>query len=81
MEKFFGTIVVGVGLVGLAFVLSVLGGTFVWLIWPVSIPMAFPGLVTTGVIAAKLTWWQSVCITWLFGILIKSSGSSVSKKS
>jgi len=54
---------------------SVISGTIVWMLWPVAMS-AFPGLVSNGIFAAKLTWWQSVCLTWLFGVLIKSSGST-----
>ncbi len=52
---------------------AVISGTVVWLLWPVAMG-AFPGLVSGGVLAAKLTWWESVCLTWLLGFLIKSSG-------
>ena len=57
-------------------IIAVLGGTLIWLIWPVAVPGAFPGLVASGALAAKLTWWQSVCLTWLFGFLLKNSGGS-----
>ncbi|HOH61202.1 MAG TPA: hypothetical protein PK698_01785 [Bacilli bacterium] len=60
-------------------IIAVLGGTIVWLIWPVAVPAAFPGLVASGVIAAKLTWGQSVCLTWLFGLLIKSTQTNNNK--
>lgn len=52
---------------------AVISGTIVWLLWPVAMN-AFPGLVSSGILAAKLTWWQSVCLTWLFGFLIKNPG-------
>jgi len=57
-----------------------LGGTIVWLIWPFAIPAAFPGLVTSGVIAAKLSWWSAVCLTWLFSILLKATLKQPEKK-
>lgn len=60
-----GTIVVTLG--------AFLGGTLVWLIWPIAIPATFPGLVASGVLSAKLSWRVAVCLTWLFGCLIKSS--------
>lgn len=52
---------------------AVISGTIVWLLWPVAMN-AFPGLVSGGILAAKLTWWQSVCLTGLFGFLIKNAG-------
>lgn len=48
-------------------------GFFVWLLWPIAIPAAFPALIKSGAIAAKLTLWQSICLSWIFAILIKSS--------
>jgi hypothetical protein len=45
------------------FIGSVIGGTFLFFVWPIAIPVAFPGLVEKGVIAAKLTWWASVCLS------------------
>jgi len=61
-------------------VAAFLGGTIVYWVWPVAIPAAFPGLVASGVLAAKLAWWQAVCLTWIFGIMIKSSQTNNNKK-
>lgn len=74
-------VVVLVALGGIALVgaLSLFSGTFVWLLWPVAIPAAFPALVESGVLAAKLSWWASVCLSWIFGLLVKAS-QSVSAK-
>lgn len=58
---------------------ATLSGTFIWLLWPVAIPAVFPGLVASGVIAGKLSWWASVCLAWLAGILIKSTQTTVNK--
>lgn len=60
----------GIVLIGLV---ALFGGTLVYWLWPIAIPAAFPGLVTTGVLAAKIMWWPAVCLTWLFGILVKST--------
>ena len=57
------------GIIGLA---SVLGGTLVWMLWPIAIPSAFPALVTSGVITPKLTWGASVSLTWVLSILFKA---------
>lgn len=73
MDNFFAGLLIGIGAVALVALLAVIGGTFVFWIWPVAIPAAFPGLVATGTIAGKLGWWQAVCLTWIFGILIKST--------
>jgi nitrogen fixation protein FixH len=64
----------------LIFFVAVISGTLVWMVWPVAVPAAFPGLVASGTLAAELTWAQSVCLTWLAGCLVKSSHSSSTKK-
>lgn len=71
---------IGLGVVGVIAVgfVAILAGTIVWLIWPVAIPAAFPGLVTAGTLAVKLTWWQSVTLAWIFGALIKSTTNTSS---
>jgi hypothetical protein len=68
------------GIMAVAIIVAFFGGTVLWLIWPVAIPAAFPGLVASGAIAAKLAWWQSVCLVWVCGLLIKSSQSNTNKK-
>jgi hypothetical protein len=76
MDKFTSAIV-GIVLTA-AFIsfFAVLGGTIVWLIWPVAIPAAFPKIVEMNYIAAQISWWQAVCLCWICGLLIKSSYSS-----
>lgn len=79
MNKFaegLGMIVMGLLII---FGISVLGGTILWLIWEDSITGMFPKAVETGVLAATLTWWQSVKITWIFSILIKATNSTTNK--
>ena len=76
MEKLFAALGIGVALMALVTLVAVLGGTFVWLVWPVAVPAAFPGLVASGTLAAKLTWWQSVCLTWLAAHLVKSTNTN-----
>ena len=79
MDKFLIGLLGGLAvMVAVAFI-ALIGGTIVFWIWPVAIPVAFPGLVTSGVIAAKLSWWSAVCLTWLFGILIKSTQTNNNK--
>ena len=80
MEKFLAGLIIGIGAVALVALLSVIGGTFVFWIWPVAIPAAFPGLVASGAIAGKLAWWPAVCLTWIFGILIKSTQTNSNNK-
>lgn len=54
------------------FIGAVAAGTILWLIWEDSLTAMFPGAVAAGVLAASLTWWQSVKIVWVFSILIKT---------
>ena len=52
-------------------------GTLLWLIYD-HIHAFFPTAAENGIIAKELGWWDSVCISWLFSILIRSR--SVSSK-
>jgi len=63
------------GLVGIVMLgaLAFVGGTIVFWLWPIAIPAVFPGLVENGVLAASIAWWPAVCLTWLSGILLKST--------
>lgn len=79
MSKFIEGLLIGLGAVLLIGAVALFGGTIVFFIWPVAIPAVFPGLVASGVIAAKITWWSAVCFTWLCGILIKSTQTNNNK--
>jgi len=56
-------------------IIAVLGGTIVWLIWPSVFPIVFPLAVENGIIPAKIPWWTAVSLTWICGILIKSTNT------
>ena len=72
-------ILTGLGVVLLLGFLSLFSGTLVYWLWPVAIPAAFPGLVASGALAAKLSWWASVCLAWIMGILIKATQTNSNK--
>jgi len=55
--------------------LSTLNGTILWSVYPHIFAM-FPNAAKAGVLAAELGWWDAVCITFIFGLLIKSSQSN-----
>lgn len=55
-------------------------GTILWFVWSWSIPHAFPRLVNEEWLAPNLSWWQSVSLSWVAGILVKGSSSSSSSK-
>jgi len=71
--KFMTGIGIGVSAIVLIALLSVISGTILYWIWPVAIPAVFPGLIESGALAEELSWWVAVCLTWIFGILIKGS--------
>lgn len=71
--KVVGMAIIAIVLLTLA---ALIGGTILWLIWPVVIPAVFPTAVTSGVVAGELSWWTSVCLTWLCSALIKSSNTN-----
>ena len=71
-----GKIIVGLLLI---FVGAVFSGTILWLIWNDSVGAMFPKAVETGVLAATLTWWQAVKVSWVFAILIKATTTVNSK--
>ena len=50
---------------------ALIGGTFLFWIWPVAIEPFVEHGVTW--LPPVLTWWQAVTLRWVFGILIKST--------
>lgn len=79
MENLGKGLFIAIGFMGLIALLSVISGTILYWIWPVAIPAVFPGLVTSGVLASKLSWWSAVCLSWITSILFKSYSSNTSK--
>ena len=65
---------IGVAVIAI-FTLSCLSGTILWVLYP-HIHVLFPNAATNGIIAEKLSWFDSVCVTWLFSSLFKSSIST-----
>jgi hypothetical protein len=78
MESIIIVVIAALGALGLAFVVSLFGGTLLWLIWPTALD-AFPRLVGEGWIEPRLSWWSSVCLVWVFAILIKSTQTNNNK--
>jgi hypothetical protein len=72
MYKLTESIVIAFMAIFLVAFAALLGGTIVYLIWPVAVN-AFPGLVTAGYVAAEIPWWTAVCLVWLVSILVKST--------
>lgn len=80
MEKFFEGLLLALGVMVLVAILAVIGGTIVYWIWPTVVPAVLPGLVESGTIAGKIAWWPAVCLTWICGILIKSTQTNNNNK-
>jgi len=78
-SKLFTGLVMGLGSIVLIGFVALFGGTLVYWLWPVAIPAALPGLVENGVLASEIMWWPAVCLTWLCGILIKSTQTNNNK--
>lgn len=78
MDKFVKGVGVAIIAIALVFVVAVISGTLLWAIYP-HIHALFPTAATKGIIAQDLKWWDAVCVTWIFGILIKGSYSTKSK--
>jgi len=80
MEKFFEGLVIALGVIVLVGVIALISGTILWLIWPYAFPVIFPTAVAKGIIIAKIPWWTAVCVTWVCGILIKSTTTNNNSK-
>lgn len=78
MDKLVIGVILGLGAIALIAALSLVSGTIVWLLWPYAMA-AFPGLVKAGTLASELSWWTSVCLTFVCSILIKASQSNTNK--
>lgn len=62
-------------------VLVVIGGLLVSLIWSWVVPDIMSGAVALGVLPAQLSWWHSMLLCLLMGILGLGSNIKSSKKS
>lgn len=78
MEKLLTIILSVVAVMALILLVAVFGGVLVWWLWPIVIPAVFPGAVASGLVAKDLSLVTSIVLSWLVGILFKSS--SVSRK-
>lgn len=78
METIVLAIIAAIGVLGLAAAISLLGGTVLWLTWPTALD-AFPRLVGEGWVEPRLSWWSSVCLVWVFTILVKASQTNNNK--
>ena len=68
LELFGGMFLVFIAII----IASFIGGTMLWLTYS-HIHALFPTAAEKGVIAKDLGWWDSVCVAWVFSILLKST--------
>lgn len=78
MEKVYSALGAGLLAIIILFIMSILGGTILYCIYP-HIFALFPSGIN-GVLTKNLNWWDSVCVVWIFRILIKSSNTNTNKK-
>ena len=74
MESFIKVIGVCVISVASILMLAAFSGTLLYLIYD-HIHALFPTAAEKGIIAKELGWWDSVCVTWIFTILLKSNSN------
>jgi hypothetical protein len=63
----------------LVLLVAVLSGVFIWLMWPLVIPVVFPGAVASGMIAKEISLSSAILLSWLSSLLFKSSTSKINK--
>ena len=78
MDKIYKALGLIVMTIFLIFVACIFSGSILWLLYP-HIHSLFPTAAENGVIALDLSWWDSVCINWIFAILFKGSISTNKK--
>jgi hypothetical protein len=77
MEDYFEKLFLGVGAVVVSVIMiavaALLSGTILWLIWPYALPIIFPKAVASGILISNIPWFSAVALTWVCGILLKST--------
>jgi hypothetical protein len=58
--------------IGLICIVGLFSGTILWLVYD-HIHALFPTAAEKGIIADSLSWWDSVCISWIACCLTKAS--------
>lgn len=71
MEKVIQVLIVALGAIVLMLLVATLTGTLIWFLWDSTMVASFA--------LPSLAWWQCVKLSWICGLLFKSSASSSSK--
>jgi len=72
MEDFVKGVMLTIGGIFLIAAVAFLSGTILFWIWPIAVE-PFHALTW---LPQELSWFQSVCLTWVFSILVKSSNTN-----
>lgn len=78
MENFLETLGGSILVAFFIFIAATIGGTLLWALYP-HIHALFPTAASNGAIAPALGWWDSVCIVWIFNLIMPSAKASVKK--
>ncbi len=79
MEELIINVISGIILLIAVLIVSLISGTILWIVWPYTIPAVLPGLIANGIIASKLTWFQSVCLVWFISLFVKTKYNNSNK--
>ena len=66
------------GVLVLAFLISAIGAIILVWLWPLVIPAVFPGLVASGAIAGSINFWVAFGLMFICSLLFKPSTSNSS---
>lgn len=72
-------IVIG-GALLISFIVGLVGGFFLWLLWPGMVSTFLPGMVETGMIVRKITFWQGFGLSLFLSAFISGSGTNSKKE-
>ncbi len=75
MEKITEALGIGLLAIIIIFVLAIISGTILWVLYP-HLLVLFPSAVKNGVLTSDLSWWDSVCITWIAALFRSSYNNS-----
>lgn len=65
------SLIIGLGI----FAVATVKGTFLWFAFPY-IHVLFPKALPLGILPADLSWWEAVCITWLFASIFPARANT-----
>ena len=64
----------------IVFLAACIGGTILWAVYE-HIFALFPSAMEHGILAETIGWWDAVCVTWIFAILVKGTPAAAKQSS